>query len=467
MLSPPFPPSPPSISFDQGTLVASEFTQIGLQKIFPDIDWEFDRRIDKFRCNAIEFYKIENNLQRLAGPVEITVADWHELRWPSVDLPTLRPHQTVAMECFLQADRRGVIVMPTGTGKTIVGLSIAAQLHCGCLIVAPIRDLMYQWHRKIQQHLGYDAGIIGDNVFNLKPVSVTTYDSAAIHMQRLGNQFQLIIFDECHHLPGQFYQDAALMSAAPWRLGLTATPERRDGRHRELNHLIGPTVYELPIQAAAGQSLARYQIVRIPVTLDAAERERYDHLSQHIQNYVWQRKHDQPDFDWTTLCKETNLDREARAAMKAFRGKQAIENRAQEKLRTLEDLFALHVGEPVIVFTGSNAMARDVSLRFLIPCLLSHCGKKERTKILSGFEQGIYPAIVANQILDEGVDLPDAKVAIVIGGSSSTRQAKQRLGRILRQSAFGEAVLYEVVLSDTAENQRSRTRRRSDAYKLK
>jgi superfamily II DNA or RNA helicase len=72
--------------------------------------------------------------------------------------------------------------------------------------------------------------------------------------------------------------------------------------------------------------------------------------------------------------------------------------------------------------------------------------------------------IVANQILDEGVDLPDAKVAIVIGGSSSTRQAKQRLGRVLRKSQYGSAILYEVVLSETGENKRSLARRRSDAY---
>ena len=131
----------------------------------------------------------------------------------------------------------------------------------------------------------------------------------------------------------------------------------------------------------------------------------------------------------------------------------------------LEDLFRLHVGEPTLVFVGSNAMAREVSLRFLIPTLLSHCGKKERVEILSGFENGTYPVLVANQILDEGVDLPEAKIAIVVGGSSSTRQAKQRLGRILRKSTYGGAVLYEVVLSETGENNRSRARRRSDAFR--
>jgi superfamily II DNA or RNA helicase len=122
------------------------------------------------------------------------------------------------------------------------------------------------------------------------------------------------------------------------------------------------------------------------------------------------------------------------------------------------------VGEPCLIFAGSNAMAREVSRRFLIPCLLSHCGKKERIDVLEGLSDGSYPALVANQVLDEGVDLPEVKVAIVIGGTSSSRQAKQRLGRILRRRGNLRARLYEIVCADTKDEQRSRDRRRSDAF---
>ncbi len=130
----------------------------------------------------------------------------------------------------------------------------------------------------------------------------------------------------------------------------------------------------------------------------------------------------------------------------------------------LEDLFRLHLSEPCLVFTGSNAMARDVSRRFLIPCLLSHCGKHERRELLHGLEMGVYPALVANQVLDEGVDLPEVKLAIVLGGLTSTRQAKQRLGRILRKSGNARATLYEIVAAGTNDERRSRRRRQSDAY---
>ncbi len=150
--------------------------------------------------------------------------------------------------------------------------------------------------------------------------------------------------------------------------------------------------------------------------------------------------------------------------LRAYFAKKSIEDRAEEKLRVLEDLFRLHAGQPCMVFAGSNAMARDVSRRFLIPCLLSHCGKKERLEILQGLAEGRYPALVANRVLDEGVDLPEVKVAVVIGGTASSRQAKQRLGRVLRRSGNAKAVLYEIVAADTAEAERSRQRRSSDAY---
>ncbi len=150
--------------------------------------------------------------------------------------------------------------------------------------------------------------------------------------------------------------------------------------------------------------------------------------------------------------------------MKAYRLKCAIEDRAAEKLRVLEDLFRLHAGQPTIVFAGSNAMAMEVSRRFLAPTILSHTPKKERLAVLEGFGRGEFPALVANRVLDEGVDIPAAKVAVVIGGQASTRQAQQRLGRVLRKTGQARAVLYEVVCLDTHEIERSRQRRRSDAY---
>jgi superfamily II DNA or RNA helicase len=355
--------------------------------------------------------------------------------------------------------------MPTGTGKTEVALAAMSRTRVSTLIVAPVRDLMHQWHQRIFKQLGCDAGIVGDSLFNIRPITVTTYDSAYLHMAEMGDRFGLIIFDEAHHLPGASYRDAAILCAAPFRMGLTATPERSDGRETDLDFLIGPTVFRQEIAQAKGRTLAEYYIVRIPVKLDEREQAKYDSAGTIVRNFLSSRRAEgNAKYTWQDLCAESGKDSAARQAQNAYYLRKSIEDRASEKLRVLEDLFRLHVGERVIVFAGSNAMARDISIRFLVPTLLSHSRKKERRTVLEGFAAGTFPVLVANRVLDEGVDVPAAKVAVVLGGQSSTRQAKQRLGRVLRKSGSIRAVLYEVVCQDTNDEQRSRKRRRSDAY---
>ena len=552
------------LTFSGGTLLLTVPRQADGRTPWSMAGWVWDWRAGVWRCDAIHYGEIAGRLAAGEGRCDDRVPQWQAVSWPKVALPELRPDQQQACAAW-QETQRGVIVMPTGTGKTEVALAIMRDTAVSTLVVSPVRDLMYQWHRRILRGLGYDAGIIGDGVYRVSPVSVTTYDSACIHMERLGAMFGLIVFDECHHLPGDVRRDAARMSAAPRRLGLTATPERADGRQADLDELIGPVVYHQSISAARGTTLAEYDVVRIPIHLSDDEQRRYDELSAQVRRFMIAKRSagsgDQrttgsqqvgcvgvpssigglhpvpsppssgerarvrgpsgkdlpkdtndvrskssssspllvpvspphpnplpptaggegtrngdhqlatavhgsrpPPYSWQDLCAETGRDPAARRALRAFRLKQAIEERAEEKLRVLEDLFRLHADGPVIVFVGSNAMARDVSRRFLIPCLLSHCRKHERLDILEGLCDGSYPALVANQVLDEGVDLPEVKVAVVIGGRASTRQAKQRLGRILRKSGRARAVMYEVVCSDTGDERRSRQRRGSDAY---
>jgi len=151
--------------------------------------------------------------------------------------------------------------MPTGTGKTEVALVAMVQTRTGALIVAPVRDLMYQWHRRILRGLGYDAGIIGNNKYAPRPVCVTTYDSAYIHMADIGERFGLLVFDEEHHLPGPCRGEAAILSTASLRIGLSATPQRSDGLHVDLDWLIGLVAYNMPFSAARGKTLANYDVV--------------------------------------------------------------------------------------------------------------------------------------------------------------------------------------------------------------
>ena len=460
----PGPAHPPAtLQFDRGTLLL-EGWPAGRPPGPEAAEWAWDERIGAWRCEAMHHAAVRASLAtELGARFRDELPRPARVFWPQVALPTLRTEQEQAVQAWLAAGGRGQVVMPTGTGKTEVALAAMARTRTATLVVAPVRELMYQWHRRILKGLGFDAGIVGDNLFNLKPVTVTTYDSAAIHMPEIGQLFGLLVFDEEHHLPGPTYRQAAIMSAAPMRLGLTATPERYDGRHADLDWLIGPVAFRLAFDDARGR-LADFEVVRIPVALSTAEQAEYDRCGAVVRRYIADRRRQQPGYTWEELCAESGRDPRARLAMKAYRIKQSIEDRAQEKLRALEDIFRLHAGQNTIVFAGSTAMALEVSRRFWVPTILAHTRKRERQALLEGFAAGRLPVLVANQVLDEGVDVPEAKVAVVIGGLASTRQARQRLGRILRPHGGALATLYEIVSQDTAEVRRSRARRRNEAF---
>ena len=454
-----------NLKFDRGTLLLSGVKREKLPDVPGPHVWTWDNRVGALRCDAIHYAKIHEALQNQFGPsLSDEVSKPDRVRLATINLPTLRPNQIQALEAWTGAGCRGQIIMPTGTGKTEVALAAMARTKVASLIVAPVRDLMYQWHRRILVAFDYDAGIVGDGLSDIKPITVTTYDSAYIHMAKMGAGFGLLIFDEEHHLPGKCRREAAILSAATMRLGLTATAERSDGLHKDLDWLIGPVVYHMPFKEAEGSTLASFDLVRIPVALNEQEQATYDQCSRVVRHFISSRRKEQSGYTWQDLCKESGKDPQARNAQKAYYLKNSIESRAAEKFRVLEDIFRLHKGRQILVFTGSNVMAIEVSRRFLVPTILSHTRKRERLTVLENFAKGVFPVLVANRVLDEGVDVPEAKVAVVIGGQGSTRQAKQRLGRVLRKSGSARATLYEVVCENTKEVHRSRKRRKSDAY---
>src|SRR5262249_24405085 len=154
---------------------------------------------------------------------------------------------------------RGVVVLPTGTGKTHLAILAIQKAGRPTLVVTPTLDLLNQWYGELLAAFAVPVGLLGGGDYDLQPLTVTTYDSAHIHPDRGGNRYGLVVFDECHPLPGSTYVAAAVGSLAPFRLGLTATPERADGQEALLPELIGPTVYRREIRQLAGEFLAEYR----------------------------------------------------------------------------------------------------------------------------------------------------------------------------------------------------------------
>jgi len=370
-----------------------------------------------------------------------------------------RPYQTGALAAWRAAGFRGVVVLPTGAGKTLVAHLAIDDRKRSTLVVTPTLDLVHQWHDGLAATFGGAIGIVGGGDYDVRPLTVTTYDSAYLHMEHLGNRFGLVVFDECHHLPGESYALGARLCLAPFRLGLTATPERSDGRDGLVDELVGPVVYRKDIVELAGAYLADYETVRVSVDLAPAERAVYRQFVAD-QGIVMASPRGFSDF----IIRSSRTE-EGRRAFAAYRRQREIAFTAPAKLDYLERLLHQHRRDRTIVFTQDNATVYLLSRRFLIPAITHHTKVSERSAILAGFARGEYAALATSKVLNEGVDIPEANVAIVMSGSGSVREHVQRLGRILRKREGKRAVLYELVTGGTSESMTSMRRRDHVAYR--
>src|SRR5438132_9701138 len=307
---------------------------------------------------------------------------------------------------------------------------------------------------------------MGGGSYDIQPLTVTTYDSAYIHLERWGNRFGLLIFDECHHLPGPTYLMAAVGSIAPYRLGLTATPERADGQEVQLSSLIGPVVYRREIKQLSGDFLAEYRTERRYVELSPEARQQYQQAREQYRRFVDERGISMGGpHGWQRFLQETYRSPEGRAAFLAYREQKRLALAAPAKIQLLEKLLDLHRGDRVLVFTYDNATVYQIARRFLVPAITHQTKTKERKHILERFHTGEYPVLVTSQVLNEGVDVPAANVGIILSGTGSIREHVQRLGRLLRKHGDKQAVLYEVVTRGTAEEITSDRRRQHHAYR--
>jgi len=377
-----------------------------------------------------------------------------------------RSYQSEALRAWLQARARGLVVLPTGAGKSYVAMTAIESKNRDALVVAPTLDLVRQWYDQLRIAFGRPVGVVGGGEHEVLPLTVTTYDSAWRHMEHLGGRFGLVVFDECHHLPGSTYAQAAEMCIAPFRLGLTATPERQDGRESELEGLIGPVVYEREIVELEGTYLADYRTERLWVELSPEERAEHDAArAAYIAFLRRSRIRMGAREGWSRFVMMSSRSEAGRTAMKAYRRQRELAFAASAKLDLVGRLLHRHRHDRAILFTGDNRTAYALSRRFLIPAITHQTKVKERSEILRGLSDGTYAAVVTSRVLNEGVDVPDANVAVVISGSGSVREHVQRLGRILRKKEGKHAVLYELITADTGEANTSRRRRDHSAYR--
>ena len=219
------------------------------------------------------------------------------------------------------------------------------------LIVVPTLDLMNQWYDLLTSTFNAEIGLIGGGFFETGAITVTTYASAFRHQERLGASFGLIIFDECHHLPSEGYKYAAEFAIAPFRLGLSATPERDETADALLEEIVGKFVYRLEAQQLAGEYLADYTVERIEVDLSEAERAAYQRERLVYTDFKRRKNLPYGQEGWRMFLIHSAKSEEGRRAMKAYRNQKKIALGTESKIRVLQDLLVRHKQDKVLIFT--------------------------------------------------------------------------------------------------------------------
>lgn len=362
---------------------------------------------------------------RLAGRVKLAAA---KAGWPVVDQTAhparslsitlnpdvlLRRYQADALESIRRAGS-GVVLLPCGAGKTIVGVAAICQAGVPTLILGPSRSVADQWRSTLLGSTSLNpeqVSVLSGNSAVTTPVTIATYHAASMGQTAgmlVDVPWGMVIYDEAQSLPADVFRLSAAL-AAPQRLGLSATLVREDGRQREVFALIGPPVYDIPwneLEAQGWIAPAVCSEVRIPEAVDDEERLRF-------------------------------------------------------KLAAIERLLAKHKGQQTLIVGSSLAGLHRIGRRFGIPVLDGRSTRARRSEILDAFRRSDLQQLVLSRIGSVGIDLPGAEVLIQVSGTFGSRQEEaQRLGRILRPGEGKVARFYTLVSDGTAEVRYAEKRQR-------
>src|SRR6266568_7726774 len=288
-----------------------------------------DKRQHFLRTQPINFTSVKSALRKQQTPFTVAFEEHPALPFQTALSIEPRPYQNEALTRWLAAGSAGVVVLPTGAGKTFVAAMAIHETHLWTLAIVPTLDLLQQWRSALASSLSINAdemGVFGGGEKELKPITIITYDSAALYPREL-RRFGLLIFDECHHLPAPTYRLIAESAFTPLRLGLSATPERSDMAHADLEELIGPEVYRRsPAELTERRYLAQYEERRVAIALSPEDEMRYNEQRRIYRSFLQRRRISirSPEEFQQKLIFLSARDSEARKAMLAWRETRSI-----------------------------------------------------------------------------------------------------------------------------------------------
>ncbi len=434
--------------YDKGSIVISGINQIPYSVIDP--------RTNQLRALALHYQDIITYLQNSGIQYEDDVMELipiQTLRIENINL-SLRPYQKKAIENWITAGKKGCMILPTGSGKTIIAIKLIEIINSSTLIVVPTLDLMEQWTKFLSKYFQkIEIGNIGGGIFNITGITVSTYDSAYIRSSFIGNKFAFVIFDELHHLAAPGYRTIAEQFTSPYRLGLTATYEREDSLHLDFPRLVGGIVYQSSVsELARDKHLASFTVEKRYVKLLPEEEIEYQKNYNQYLSYLHELGIRYSQIGLQKLIMISGKNQYARNALLARNKALDIALNSQSKIEELRKILSENPDRKTIIFTQHNKLVYLISNKFLIPFITHKSSKQEREDALNGFRDGRYRALVTSKVLDEGVDVPDAELGIIVSGTGSKREFIQRLGRLLRIKPNSKnAKLIEIVSSGTSE----------------
>jgi superfamily II DNA or RNA helicase len=442
--------------FDHGTLVLAEAPDLSRKQI-PGVLW--DPRVELYRAPGYRYAEVVEGLRSLGLPfIDAVRAKPTKVAYPW-RVSELRPYQQAAIVAWQLSEERGLIALPTGSGKTRVAAAVMGQAGVRTLCLVPTRALLTQWLAELSRSYAGPLGCLGDGRQELEDVTVATFESAFRWMPRIGDRFDLLVVDEAHHFGCGVRDEALEMCVASRRLGLSATPP--DGLQlARLEDLVGPVVYQLGVGDLTGSWLSEFDVVVLRLALSRDERLRYDEDYRTFSEVNRRFRALHPTGTWQELVSAASQSVEGRAAMSAWRRTKQLLGFTRAKAEAVKALLARHREAKVLVFTADNAAAYAIAREHLIMPITCEIGRRERERALSAFREGQLRALVSARVLNEGIDVPDADVAIIVGGTLGEREHVQRVGRLLRPSPGKRATVYELVTLATSEARRAAERRR-------
>lgn len=452
------------IQFDQGTIIAKPESggrfDLNLKKFFAEsFYWKWDPRICAYRAPAFKLYSFLAEIKSLDFQCKQNISSKHshliEINVPPLEL---RHYQQEALNHWDLQGRRGVVVLPTGAGKTRLALHCIWSTKAKTLVLVPTRVLLHQWREEISTRFKMSVGILGDGQHQIADITIATFESAIRSAGTIGDKFKFLIIDEAHHFLGGERIEIVEMFCAPYCLSLSATFSYSPEQHGRVISLLGPIVFQLSVEDLKGSVLAPFQKFLILVNLGSVERKIYDNLMTLFHETLGAVKSENIGLHSSELFILLGRSTKGKRALSSLREARRIISICDEKIKRISELLIRFRDRKILIFTPDTLTTIKISSELLVFPILAETSKAERAIGLELFIEGKIGALVTCRVLNEGFDVPSADMAIVVGGSHGEREHIQRIGRVLRSAPGKSALIYELVCRDTIEVKQWRKR---------